>query len=171
MTETTSPDEWVDLIDDQDRVVGRVTRRQMRAENLLHRSVGIFCFEPGGRIYVHRRTDHKDVFPGMYDMSVGGVVAAGEGYDDAALREIAEELGIAGPTPEFLFKHRYDDASSRSWTAVYRVMWNGPIRHQPSEVAWGRWCALREVAENTHGWAFVPDGWEIFRRFLALKIE
>ena len=57
---------------------------------------------------MHRRTDTKDVFPGEYDMFVGGVVSAGESYDDSALREIGEELGIVGPTPEFMFMHRYE---------------------------------------------------------------
>ena len=33
--------------------------------------------------------------------------------------------------------HRYEDAHSRSQTASTSVVWDGPIRHQPSEVAWG----------------------------------
>jgi len=165
----TAPEEWVDIIDEHDRVIGRATREQMRAQNLLHRSVGVLCMDPLGRLYVHRRTDHKDVYPGMYDVSVGGVVAAGESYDAAAMREIGEELGIVGPTPERLFMHRYEDAHTRSWIAVYRVTWDGPIRHQPSEVAWGRYCTPDEIVENASDWAFVPDGWQIFERFLALE--
>jgi isopentenyldiphosphate isomerase len=162
-------EEWVDLVDEDDRVIGRVTRKQMRAENLLHRTIAVMCCDPNGRIYVHRRTDRKDVYPGLYDMFVGGVVSAGESYDDAALREIGEELGIVGPTPSFLFEFRYADAFSRSHTAVYRVTWDGPIHHQPSEVAWGAFCALDEIIENEHGWRFVPDGLAAFERFLALN--
>ena len=80
-------EELVDLIDRDDRVIGRASRRRVRAENLLHRGVGILCRNSGGLIYVHKRTDIKDVFPGMYDMFVGGVVEAGETYDEAASRE------------------------------------------------------------------------------------
>jgi isopentenyldiphosphate isomerase len=162
--------EWVDIVDEQDRVVGRATRAEMRAGNLLHRCVAIFCFDADRRrVYVHRRTAHKDVFPNLYDMSVGGVVRAGEDYASAARREIDEELAIAGPVPELLFRHRYEGSLSRSHTAVYQVSWSGPIRHQASEVAWGAFLTIEEVAQNTPGFAFVPDGWEIFQRFLALK--
>jgi len=34
-------DEYLDLIDDEDRVIGRASRRRVRAENLLHRGAGI----------------------------------------------------------------------------------------------------------------------------------
>jgi 8-oxo-dGTP pyrophosphatase MutT (NUDIX family) len=159
-------EELVDLVDEQDRVLGSVTRGRMRAKNLLHRCVFVLCCDPEGRIYVHRRTDHKDVFPGLYDMFVGGVVAAGESYEQCALREIAEELGIRGPLPRLLFMHRYEGPESRSHIAVFRVVWNGAVRHQPSEVAWGGYFTVAEVVENRSGFRFVPDGLEVFERYL-----
>ena len=64
-------DELVDWVDEDDRVLGQVTRARMRAENLLHRCVAILCFDPLGRLYVHQRTAHKDVFPSLFDMTVG----------------------------------------------------------------------------------------------------
>ena len=159
-------DEWIDWVDEDDRVIGRVTRAQMRAENLLHRVISVLCTNAAGEIYVHRRTHHKDVFPDLYDMFVGGVVGAGESYDAAARREIGEELGIVGPIPEFLFRHRYEGRASRSIIAVYRVRWDGTIVHQASEVAWGSYCTLDQIAKNSAGWEYVPDGWEIFQRYL-----
>ena len=163
----SSSEERVDVVDEDDRVLGQVTRSQLRAGNLLHRNVAILCLNRRGEIYVHRRTDTKDVFPGLYDMFVGGVVAAGETYAQAALREIEEELGIVGPTPERLFHHRYEGAQTRSHTEVFRVCWDGPIRHQPSEVAWGGYRAATQLAANTEGFSFVPDGREIFECYLA----
>ena len=56
----------------------------------------MLCRDPAGRLYVHRRTDDKDVYPGMYDMTAGGVLAVGETYLEAARRELAEELGGPG---------------------------------------------------------------------------
>jgi isopentenyldiphosphate isomerase len=162
-------EERVDLVDEHDRVLGQVTRAQMRRENLLHRTIAVMCANSRGEIYVHRRTATKDVFPSHYDMFVGGVVSAGETYDATALREIAEELGIVGPRPEFLFMHRYEGPKSRSHIAVYRVIWDGPIRHQPSEVAWGAYFGVHETIENSRGLPFVPDGWEVFLRMRDLK--
>jgi isopentenyldiphosphate isomerase len=167
--EPSPGDEWVDLVDEADRVLGQVTRRAMRADKLLHRCVFVLCFDRDGRIYVQRRTQTKDVFPGLYDMFVGGVVQAGETYDTCALREIGEELGIVGPTPHALFRHRYEGPESRSHIAVYQVTWDGPIVHQPSEVDWGGYFSLGELAQNAPDFVFVPDGWEVFQRYLQLR--
>jgi 8-oxo-dGTP pyrophosphatase MutT (NUDIX family) len=162
------PEELVDLIDEHDVVQGRVTRKQMRAGTLWHRSVAILCRNSMGAIYVHKRTTTKDVFPGLYDMFVGGVVSAGETYAQAALREIGEELGIVGPQPTPLFHHRYAGPSSRAHIEVFEVIWDGVITLQASEVAWGAFRSQQEIVDNREGWTFVPDGAEIFDRYCAL---
>lgn len=155
------------MIDDADFVLGQVTRGQMRAGKLWHRSVAILCRNSRGEIYVHRRTTTKDVFPGLYDMFVGGVVGAGESYAQAATREIGEELGIVGVVPTPLFHHRYEGPHSRAHTDVFEVTWDGAITHQASEVAWGAFRTRRQLLENTEDFAFVPDGAEIFERYCA----
>lgn len=160
-------DELVDLVDEENRVLGRASRREVRGKNLLHRGVGILCRNSRGEIYVHRRTQTKDIFPGMYDMLVGGVVGAGEADEDAARREIREELGIDGPRPRYLFHHLYVGPRNRAWVALYDVVWDGPIRHQESEVEWGTYLPLPDILARLAEWEFVPDGLEIFRRLLA----
>ncbi len=162
-TSTRDPgDERVDLVDLQNRVIGTTTRREVRGKNLLHRGVGILCWNSAGLLYVHRRTTTKDVFPGMYDMLVGGVVSSGESDLDAARREIQEELGIEGPEPRYLAHHLYQGPRNRAWVAVYEVLWDGPIRHQASEVEWGAFLAVPEIVEKLGVWTFVPDGLEIW---------
>jgi len=161
--------EELDLVDEEDRVIGRAARPEVRARNLLHRGVAVLCRNARGEIYVHRRTAIKDVFPGLYDMFAGGVVAAGESYEAAARRELQEELGIEGPEVRFLFRHLCLGPHSRSWNAVYSVSWDGPIRHQDSEVAWGAYLLEREVVARLEQWSWVPDSVDIFRRYLALR--
>jgi 8-oxo-dGTP pyrophosphatase MutT (NUDIX family) len=160
-------DELLDLVDERDRVVGHATRREVRRRRLLHRFAAVLCRDPTGRVYVHRRTDDKDVYPGMYDMFVGGVVGAGETYAAAAARELSEELGIVGPAPRFLFRHRYRGAENPSWSEVFEVTWDGPVRLQRSEIAWGAFLAEDELLARLDHWPFVPDGLEAYRRLLA----
>ncbi len=116
----TAAEEIVDLVDEDDNVIGRAPRREVRARNLLHREVGAIVRNRRGEIYVHRRVDTKNVFPGMYDMFVAGIVTSGESYDGAIRRELAEELGIEGVEPAFLFKSRYRDADINWWTCGTR---------------------------------------------------
>lgn len=158
-------DELVDVVDEDDQIVGVVTRREVRARSLLHRCAYVLVRRSDGRIHVHRRTDSKDVDPGAYDMLPGGVCAAGEGYDECASRELAEELGISGVAPRFAFRHRYSGPGGETWGAVYEVVWDGPIAPQESEVAWHSWVTPAELDRMIAEREFCPDSLEIFERW------
>ena len=162
-----SSDELVDIVDENDNVLHQATRAEMRRANLLHRNVAILCRNSAKQIYVHRRTATKDLFPSLYDVFTSGVVGAGETYVEAAVRELAEELGIAGVALEPLFRHLYQGDRTRAHTAVFRVAWDGPIRHQASEIEWGGFRTRRQLLENHERFELVPDGAELFTRYVA----
>ena len=149
---------------DDGRVVGTAPRSRVRAENLRHAGTGVLLRDPAGRVYVHRRTDTKDVFPGRHDCFAGGVVVAGESPDENAARELGEELGVHGVPITALFRQWYGDDHTTYLACVYTATWDGPIRHQPEEVAAGWWMELAELADRLAdpGWPFVPDGRALF---------
>ena len=166
----TMPDpglEPVDVVDEDDRVVKTVPRREIRAGRLLHRCTYVLLRNGAGEILVHRRTDTKDVFPGAYDVFAGGVCAAGESYDECAQREVAEELGVTGVALRFLFRHRYRGGDGQAWGAMYEGRWDGPVHHQASEVAWSDWCSLDRVERMLAEHEFCPDSREVFARWLG----
>jgi len=84
----------VDVIDEHGAVVAVVTRAQMRAEALPHRTVFIAVLDGEDQVIVHQRADWKDVWPSRWDVCFGGVVDAGETWRAAAVRELAEEAGV-----------------------------------------------------------------------------
>ena len=159
-----SDEEWVDVVDLEDRVVGSLPRREMRAGDRLHRATSILVTRSDGEVFVHRRTLTKDVHPGMYDAFVGGVVTTGESYDETAARELSEELGVAGVEPRPLFRHLYRGAIGPCWTAVYEVTWDGDIVLQSDEVAWGAFVPWDELARMLATLPFCPDSLEIVQR-------
>lgn len=170
-----SADEIIDIVDENDRVVGRSPRGEAYARGLRHRCVFVLARDARGRVFVHRRTATKLVFPSLYDMFVGGVVGAGEGYDEAALREAEEELGVSGlPRPAHLFTFLYDDGAGRTWwSAVYEVRCEQPVRPQAEEVAWHAFLPEAEVerrlGEGDRAW--VPDGVAAYERLRAWRSE
>ncbi|MFE6285140.1 NUDIX hydrolase [Streptomyces sp. NPDC057877] len=169
-TPPTNPaDEILDVVDEQDRVIGRAPRGRVYSEGLRHRCVFIQARNARGHVFVHRRTATKLVFPALYDMFVGGVVGAGETYDDAALREAEEELGVSGlPEPEFLFKFLYDGGAGRAWwSAVYEVRCDLPVSPQVEEVAWHAFLPEEELERRLPQWEWVPDGLAAYRRLRA----
>ncbi|MGW4908337.1 NUDIX hydrolase [Streptomyces sp. NPDC004270] len=163
-------DEILDIVDEHDRVIGQAPRGEAYARGLRHRCAFVLARDAADRVFVHRRTATKLVFPSLYDMFVGGVVGAGESYDDAALREAEEELGVSGLTrPTYLFKFRYDDGAGHSWwSAVYEVRCELPVRPQVEEVAWHDFLTEEELASRLGEWEWVPDGlaaWEKLREW------
>ncbi|MFI8518196.1 NUDIX hydrolase [Streptomyces sp. NPDC085481] len=166
----SAADEVLDVVDDNDRVIGRAPRGEVYARGLIHRCTFIRVRDGQGRVFVHRRTPTKLVFPSLYDMFVGGVVGAGESYDDAALREAEEELGVSGlPRPEPLFRFLYDSGgvAGKWWSAVYEVRCDLPVRPQPEEVAWHAFLPEEELQERLATWQWVPDGLAAYERLRA----
>ncbi|MFG2719294.1 NUDIX hydrolase [Streptomyces sp. NPDC048416] len=161
-------DEILDVVDEHDTVTGQARRADVYARNLRHRCVFILVRDAAGRIFVHRRTPDKLVFPSLYDMFVGGVVGAGESYDDAALREAEEELGVSGlPRPTPLFTFLYENGEQSWWSAVYEVRCELPVRPQVEEVAWHDFLPLTELEDRIGVWEWVPDGLAAWRRLRA----
>lgn len=165
---TSAADELVDVVDEDDRVVRRATRAEMRRDNLLHRAVYLLVRNARAELFVHRRTTTKDVYPGYFDVTVGGVVAAGEDYDAAARRELAEEVGIVGAPIVPLFAMRFTDASTRLIGRAYLARSDGPLRLQAEEIASGAFVALAEVERIVRAEPCCPDGIVVLRRYLAL---
>ncbi|MEU7027512.1 NUDIX domain-containing protein [Streptomyces sp. NPDC046275] len=165
-----SADEVLDVVDEQDRVIGQAPRGEVYARGLIHRCVFVRVRDSRGRTFVHRRTPTKLVFPSLYDMFVGGVVGAGESYDDAALREAEEELGVSGlarPEPVLTFLYDSEGGGGRWWSAVYEVRCDLPVNPQEEEVAWHAFLTDEELAQRLDTWEWVPDGRMAYERLRA----
>lgn len=147
------------ILDEDNHVTSSVPRSVMRRDNLRHAATGVLVRNPAGDIYVHRRTPIKDVYPGRYDFSAGGVVVAGEDPYDAVVRELAEELGISGVELTALPEGDYADDNTTYHAYLYSCVWDGPVTHQPEEVEWGAWMSPADLVAKLDdlSWPFMPD--------------
>jgi 8-oxo-dGTP pyrophosphatase MutT (NUDIX family) len=150
-------EELVDIVDDADNVVATVTRSEMRARRLQHRSVGIAVMSTDGRLLIHRRSPAKDIWPGWWDIAAGGVVASGETYDQAARRELAEELGLVDVEFEHLGDSHYVDDDLAAICHGYRVVHDGPFSFDDGEVVEARWVTFGELEGMRATQRFLPD--------------
>ena len=133
-------EEWFDVVDRNDAVIGRASREQVHREGLLHRSAHLLVFDSSGRVLLQKRSMGKDRFPGRWDSSVSGHVDSGEDYDQCIVREAMEEIGIyLETTPERLFKIDACDETDQEFTWVYRTYSEGPFapnEEEISEIGW-----------------------------------
>ena len=158
-------DELVDVIDDAGITVAVVTRREMRAKRLLHRCTYVLVFNSRGDLFIHLRTATKDVFPSHWDVCIGGVLAAGETFEQGARREIREELGIDAIADE-LFPFRYEDERTIVQAMAYRLVHDGPFHLQAEEIVCGEFVPLPDVLERILREPSCPDGVQVLQKYL-----
>lgn len=139
-------EESFDVVDENDRVVGRRTRSDVHRLKLLHRSVHVLVFNRSGQVFLQKRSTTKDEHPGVWDASISGHVDAGETYDACAVREACEELGlILESAPQRLFKINACIDTGYEFTWVYRVEAEGPFTLHTEEIERGGWFAVAQV--------------------------
>lgn len=161
-------DELVERVDERDRVLGVVGRRQAIREGLLHRVAVTVCHDECGRILVHRRSERLSRYPGFHEVQVGGAVGVGETYEQAAGRELAEELG-ARVLPRLLFTFLNRSGLSPHWLGVHEAVLSGALVADPDEVAWYGWLGESELRSALAEWRFTPDSHEAYGRYLAFR--
>jgi 8-oxo-dGTP pyrophosphatase MutT (NUDIX family)/mannose-6-phosphate isomerase-like protein (cupin superfamily) len=159
-------DELVTIVDHENNVVGAVPRQQMRVGRLPHRATYILVFNSQGQLYVQKRTRTKDVYPGYYETVAGGVVLAGESYEDGAVRELEEELGISGIALRRLFDFYYEDKWIRVWGEAFFCEYDGEMTLQEEEVESGAFLSISEVMRLAETEPFTPDGLHVLTRYL-----
>ncbi len=139
-------EEWFDVVDDQDRVVGAAPRREVHARGLLHRAVHALVFDAAGRVLLQKRSATKDMYPNQWAASASGHVDRGEDYDTAIVRELGEELGVfVAATPARVCRIEACEETGREFVWVYRCRHDGPVRAHPEEISEVAWFTPAEV--------------------------
>lgn len=86
--------EILPVVNKKDEIIDEVSREICHIKKLRHRAVHIFIFNPKGEILLQKRSKDKEEYPGYYEASVSGHVLQDESYEEAAIREIEEEIGL-----------------------------------------------------------------------------
>lgn len=166
-------DEKVIVVDENNKEMGIAARTAMRKSNLWHRATYVLVLTPdGSRLHVQKRTNSKDVYPGMYDAAAGGVVIASETYAESAARELREEMGLVLPL-ERVCALRYEGDRSRVhgevFTCTYDAEYNAQrIVPQAEEVAAVELLTLDQVLDGSRD--FTPDTLLAVQQFMQSRI-
>jgi isopentenyldiphosphate isomerase len=154
-------DELLDLVDDQNRIVGRVPRRKVHGDpSLQHRAVHVFVRNAAGDLFLQKRSRKKRIQPGKWDTSIGGHVEAGQSYEEAALKEAGEELGIVlEGFFKLRFSHKYVWKSDVETEHVrtYLLDYEGPFKLHPEEVEEGRFWSIKELKASAGTGILTPN--------------
>ena len=100
--------ERVEGVDVSDVPTKPVPRHTAHSKHIRHRAVHILVFDEKGNVFVQLRSRKKDRYPNYYEASVSGHVLAGDRYEESALRELKEEIGITVTAKDLELKGRFD---------------------------------------------------------------
>lgn len=148
---TGSQREQLDIVDARDAVIGRAERGEVHARGWRHRAVHCLLRDGDGRVLLQLRSTEKETWPGTWDSSAAGHVAAGDDYLVTAIREIEEEIGLRVEAAALEAVGRLDPSEATGWEFIR--IYVGPLPAgeacwQPGEVDGAGLFAPAEV-----------DGW------------
>ncbi len=151
--------EFLDVVSKKDEVVGSLPKKEMYEKRLCHRIVHILIFNKKGEMALQLRSKKKSFLPDYWSTAVGGHVQSGETYDQAALREFKEELGIETKI-KFLYKDLYIDDSRKlkKFISTFKTTFEGPFQANPEEVEKVEFFSLEKIQKMIEsGEKFHPE--------------
>lgn len=145
-------EELVDIVDEKDRVIG-VMQRSEFVHNIVGHSRIVLAFikNKEGRLAILRRTADKYYSP-LHLAIPGGGVQSGESYEQAIIREIAEEINLCIETSQL--RHLGYLSPHEGWCApgnaqffkkVYEVEVDCQIDYNPQDFCELLWLFPHEI--------------------------
>ena len=94
-------EELVEILDEDGKFTDDVKpKKAAHKYGYWHQASQIWIYNSKGEILLQKRAKDKDSYPGLWDISVAGHVSAHETPENAALREMREEIGVELKTNE-----------------------------------------------------------------------
>ncbi len=145
--------ETVYLVDSSDNVIGSKLRDRLTDDDCW-RIVTVWIENSRGEVLLQQRSMSKKLSPGLWTPAASGTVKLGDSYLETAIREVAEEIGLASveltQTNKLYCKHPFGSRQEQGFTALC----NWPIEDftpQLSEVSQLQWVAKSQVLDEISG--------------------
>ena len=143
-------EEYLDLVDKLDNVIGSMSRTKVYKEKLSNfRVINVFLKNSNGELWIPKRTATKRLFPLHLDVSAAGHVSAGESYKIAFIRELAEELNIDALKVDYKeigyftpYKHNVS-----AFMTVYEIKTDKDPNFNKEDFIEGNWMLPEKVVE------------------------
>lgn len=134
-------EEIFDVVDDRNEVMRQATRAEVHEQGWKHRAVHVFVVNGKSEVLLQQRSMLKDVQPGKWGSSAAGHLDSGEGYEEAARREMAEELGIASEELPLKLVGELPPSEGNGWEFIqlFVTVYSGAMRTPANEVGAVEW--------------------------------
>ncbi|MEW8972122.1 MAG: bifunctional NUDIX hydrolase family protein/GNAT family N-acetyltransferase [Mesobacillus sp.] len=148
--------------------------QEMKAGD-YHLVVHVWIVNDDGQFLIQRRQPWKIGFPNMWDCSAAGSAVMGDDSEQAAIREVKEEIGIDLEIEkgERIFTVRFSQGFDDIWLVRQNVAIE-ELQLQEEEVSEARWASEEEIKEMVENGEFIPFNYfdqlfEIIHSRISLK--
>lgn len=139
-------EEWFDIVTPQGQVIGKAPRSAVHGNpQLLHPVVHVHIINSRGELFLQKRAETKDLYPGRWDTAVGGHVSSGESIEHALNREAEEELGISMVKFQPLFRYVMKNEHESELVHGFLLRDDGPFHINREEISEGRFWQLKDI--------------------------
>ncbi|MBP9728107.1 MAG: NUDIX domain-containing protein [Candidatus Moranbacteria bacterium] len=154
-------EEYLDVFDENNQPTGvALSRGQVHAEALWHRTVHIYLFRRGAdglEFLLHLRSKLKETSPGLWDTRFGGHIKAGQSVEEGVRDELQEEIGLDTSQIQLIEGEwqKRDNFPNREYTKFYFLEYNDSLENlkfndgEVDEVKWMNVDTIRENIRNT----------------------
>lgn len=142
---SSQKEEYLDIVDSSGNVIGQESRKVLHSDpQKTHMAVNILIVNGKGEVLVQQRSYAKKFGGGLWEVSAGGHVNAGEKPADAARRELFEELGIKVNLKLIAKKlFRYEKQSELVY--LFSGKYEGQFSYDRNEIEELEWIKLDEL--------------------------
>lgn len=160
----------IDRVDDNDEPIASVARGEALEVGANFRTAHVFVIDDRGALLLQRLAPTRDRHPGRWGSSVATYLFAGETYEAAARRRMADELCLDVPLQR-LGKIAMDDEASRKFVTLFRGRSNAARVCEPAHISELRFWTITSVqsAMREDPELFTPTFRELFRFFLTRR--
>lgn len=148
MKTTDDLNELFVVVDKDDKIIGYKSRFECHHnKSLIHRSTGIMLFNKEGKILLQERSATKDLYPKYYTLSSSGHVTKGEEYEQAAMRELKEEIGAYDVLLERVKKLKMNMERETEFVTIFKGKSDGPFIFNNDETKSVAFYSKKDVQE------------------------
>jgi len=156
----------VDIVDEQNRVVGTADRQDVLAKHLNFRTVHVLLFDDQNRLALQQLPMQHPRNPGRLGSSVAGYLNQGETYAQAAARKCFSEIGLR-PDLVDIGTLPTRDLDSKKFVRVYVGHLNGQPKIDREQIDQLVYLTENEIAaqlDRSPEW-FTPTFREVYRYY------
>ena len=156
-----------------------ITKKEAHQKGIWHSSIHIWLISKDHKkILLQKRCPEKNLFPNMWDISVGGHISSGEEPIIADKRELSEELGLNPEEYNFIYqttlKEKFVDHDILSNEIVYVYLINtdldlNKLTLQKEEVSEVKWYIKQELQSLNKDQKVIPHLEEFYIIYNLLK--